>query len=238
MLKGKWIKKIVLVIIILLVLMIGALAIYARNPYTALEAMTDEINKITSEEVTVYEDGNEISFTVSNPIKNIVFIPGGLVTADSYSYLAYQLALAGYDVTIAKAPFHLAILNPFIGRGFIDEEIDNVVIGHSLGGVVGSMLASGNDLVDQVILLGSYPIQDLSDKDVLYISAEHDIMMNMEEFEGSFALVSEVNQIDIEGGNHAQFGWYGPQRGDGEAEMDTLSQQDLVIGYILDFINE
>ena len=232
-----FIVKVLIVLGIFIGVLMLALTVYWTTSYTSLEAMDEAIETIETSDVTVEENFNSITFTVDDPIKNIIFIPGGLVYADAYSYLAYSLAVEGYNVTIAKAPFNLAILHPFIGRGFIDKDLDNVVIGHSLGGVVGSILSSGNENVQEVILLGSYPIQDLSDKDVLYISAEHDIMMNMEEFEGSFELVNQVNQIDITGGNHAQFGWYGPQRGDGEAEMDTLTQQNLTKTYILNFIN-
>ena len=48
---------------------------------------------------------------------------------------------------------------------------------------------------------------------------------------------SENIIFNIDGGNHAQFGWYGPQKGDGTAEMTTLEQQNIVISQILLFLD-
>lgn len=221
---------------VLLLLIIG-LGIYSSTSYTALDEMFEAIDAIEDDGVTFYEDRDEIRYSVENPIMNIVFIPGGLVTPDSYEYLAYNLALNGYDVVIAKAIFNLAILNPWIGKEFLSETLDNVIIGHSLGGVTASNVFSGNDLVSTVILLGSYPINDLTDKDVLFIEAEYDLGMDPEAFNASMVHVNNNAIIEsIDGGNHAQFGWYGPQKGDGEAELDTITQQDIVVDIIIDYL--
>jgi hypothetical protein len=225
-------------IIAFVLLLLFALSIYAGGAYTALEEMTEQMETLDISSLTIHEDYDEISYTVDDPIKNILFIPGGLVTPDSYSYLAMSLALEGYNVTIVKSIFYLAILSPNRAVKFIDDDLDNVIIGHSLGGIVASMVAAKQDLIGTVILLGSYPIKDITDKDTLLISAEFDLGMDPEAFDDSLQYVNdEKTIIDIEGGNHAQFGWYGPQKGDGEAEMSTLVQQDLVIQYILDYIN-
>ncbi len=53
----------------------------------------------------------------------------------------------------------------------------------------------------------------------------------------SLQYVNEDNIIfNIAGGNHAQFGWYGPQKGDGTAGIDTVTQQNIVVSYIIGFI--
>ncbi|MDC0558837.1 alpha/beta hydrolase [Candidatus Izimaplasma bacterium] len=233
----KIMKRTVIGILVVILVMIVGLTVYSSTSYEALDEMHDEVSSIESTDVTRTEDNDEITFTVDNPLMQIVFIPGGLVEPDSYEYLAYMLAKNGFNVTIAKAFFNLAILTPNYAKRFLSEELDNVIIGHSLGGVVASMVASNNDLVDQVILLGSYPIRDLTDKEVLIITAEHDLGMDQESFDDSLELVSEDTIVfDIVGGNHAQFGWYGPQKGDGEAEIDTLVQQGIVLQKILEFI--
>lgn len=223
----------------LILILFIAVNIYASTSYMALDEMYDALADVESDVVTFYEDKDELRYTVDSPLKNIIFIPGGLVSANSYEYLAYSLALEGYNVTIAKAPYNLAILNPWIGKEFLSDDLDNVVIGHSLGGVTASMVFSGIDTVSTMILLGSYPIQDISDKDTLYISAEYDLGMDPEAFTDSFQFVNDNKTIiDISGGNHAQFGWYGPQKGDGEASIDTLTQQNLVVSYIVSYLNE
>ena len=159
----KLLRRIIIGIVAFIVILFFALFIYSRNPYTALEEMDDAIALVDDSNITYYEDRDEIRYSVDNPIKNIIFIPGGLVTPDSYKYLAISLAAEGYEVVIAKAPFNLAILNPFIGKEFLSNTIDNVIIGHSLGGVTASSVFSGNDSVEAMIFLGSYPIKDVKD---------------------------------------------------------------------------
>ncbi len=233
----KKIKKILLGLLIFVLLLFVGLTIYASNPYHPLQEMDDSINSLDTSNITIIDKNRSIQYIVDNPKKQIVFIPGGLVEPKSYEYLAVKLALAGYNVTIFKPFYDLAILTPNYAKMYLSDTLDNVVIGHSLGGVVASQLSSKNDLVSTVILLGSYPIKDLTDKKVLLITAEHDINMDQDKFNESFKYLNdEAVHTNIVGGNHAQFGWYGPQKGDGEAEIDTLSQQDLTVDLILDFI--
>ena len=221
----------------LTLILLIAITIYASTSYTALEASNEAINTLETSNITKTSSSRHITLTVSNPKANIVFVPGGLVEPDSYLYLATSLAVEGYNVTIFKPFFNLAIFTPNFAAKYLNEDLDNIVIGHSLGGVVASMFSSENDLVDKIIFMGSYPIQDLNDKDVLIISAEHDIAMDEEAFNDSLTLVNDDTiQFMIDGGNHAQFGWYGPQKGDGDPEISTIAQQTIVIEQILLFI--
>ena len=233
----KILKRTIISILLLFILLIIALVIYSRGSYQPLDEMEDSISSLDLTNVEIYEDMDEVRYTVPNPIKQIVFIPGGLVEPQSYNYLAASLAAEGYNVTIAKLLFNLAILTPNYAKRFLSEDLDNVVIGHSLGGVVGSLLASGNSLVDEVVLLGSYPIKDLTDKKVMIITAEFDLGMDEESFNKSLKYLSDETIYNIEDGNHAQFGWYGPQKGDGDALIDTLTQQNIVVTKILEFIS-
>lgn len=235
----KKIKKILIVLFIVVVVLFIALNIYASNPYEAHDEMFGALEVIKSDTVTFYEDKDELRFTIENPLKNIVFIPGGLVEPNVYQYLGYSLALEGYNVTIAKAPYNLAIFNQSIGKKFLSDDLENIVIGHSLGGVTASMVFSGNDAVSTLIFLGSYPVKDLQDKTTLFLDAEFDLGMDPDAFQNSLKYVNDENTIiSIEGGNHAQFGWYGPQKGDGVATIDNLTQQKIVVNYIVQFLEE
>ena len=233
----KWLKRIVIGLTSVFLLLVIGLFIYSSGSYEALAEMSDQIALIDDTEVTIEESYNSIKYTVEDPLKNIIFVPGGLVEPDSYSYLALSLAVEGYNVTIIKALFNLAIITPNQAARFIDDSLDNVIIGHSLGGVVASMVASKNDEITQIVMMGSYPIKDVTAKKALLITAEFDLGMDQAEFDEHLKFVTEetVNHY-IEGGNHAQFGWYGSQKGDGDATISTLTQQNLVIQYILDFI--
>ncbi len=232
----KELKRIFLGFVIVAVLGLTAITAFYLNSYKALDEQFSEIATLGMDGITFHLDNDEISYKVENPKKNIVFVPGGLVEPDAYSFLALSLAKEGYDVTISKALFNLAIFTPNRSSRFLSDELDNVVIGHSLGGVTASMMAEGNELVDAVIFLGSYPVADLKDKDVYLILAEHDLGLDLDKVEDSFQYTTFETVFMIDGGNHAQFGWYGPQRGDGEAEMTTLEQHQIVIEKIIEYI--
>ncbi len=229
-------RRFILVVVIVMLMGFIVLTGFYLNSYTALDEQFDELSVLEMEDITYHVDGDEISFKVEDPIKNIVFVPGGLVNPDAYTYLALGLAKEGYDVTISKALFNLAIFTPNKANKFLRDDLENVVIGHSLGGVTASLMASDNQLVSEVIFLGSYPIADLTDKEVFIILAEHDLGMDLEKVNQSLEYTSNETVFMIEGGNHAQFGWYGPQRGDGEAEIPTLEQQQITIRKIIEYI--
>ncbi|QWB95259.1 alpha/beta hydrolase [Mycoplasmatota bacterium] len=230
-------KRILLIILVVFISMIVGLKVYTLDSSKPTDEMYDAIELIDTSSLTIEDKFDHISYLNEDPIKNIVFIPGGKVDPSSYAYLAINLAIEGYDVTIVKTLFNLAILTPQYGKRFLNDNLDNVVIGHSLGGTVASMFSSKNELVDQMVFLASYPIKDVSDKDVLMMTAEFDGLLDLEEVETSkIYLNEETTYIDINGGNHAQFGWYGEQKGDKEASITTKVQQDLIINYILEFI--
>jgi hypothetical protein len=218
--------------------MILGLFIYTRDSYEPLEQMYDEISLLNLEDIEIIDDIDQLSYFVDQPKKNIVIIPGGKVKPESYTYLAIMLALEGYDVTIVKTVFNLAILTPNYGSRFLKDDIDNVVIGHSLGGTVASMFSSEDNRVKDIIFLASYPISDVSDKHVLIITGQYDLVLDQKNISESEALLPEDHVVyEITGGNHAQFGWYGEQKGDGTSTITTKEQQDVIINQIIDFIS-
>ena len=219
-----------------LLIMLG-LFVYTIDSYGPLKEMYDEIDFLDLEGIEIINDMDQISYKVTDPKKNIVIIPGGKVKPESYQYLAVKLALSGYDVTIVKTLFNLAILTPNYGARFLKNDIDNVVIGHSLGGTVGSMFSRGDDRVSSMVFLASYPISDVSDKNVLVLTAEFDLVLDSNSFEENVNLLPEnYVSYEISGGNHAQFGWYGMQKEDGIAEITTKIQQDIIINKIHNFL--
>lgn len=217
--------------------MVFGLFIYTIDSYEPLQEMKDEIELLDLSGIEIINDFDQISYRVTNPKKNLVIIPGGKVKPESYQYLGVKLALSGYDVTIVKTLFNLAILTPNYGSRFIKDDIDNVVIGHSLGGTVGSMFSSGDDRISSIVFLASYPISDVSDKNVLVLTGEFDLVLDKNRFEESISLLPDVFvSYEISGGNHAQFGWYGKQKEDGVADISTKIQQDIIINQILEFL--
>ena len=51
-------------------------------------------------------------------------------------------------------------------------------------------------------------------------------------------LPAETAFVAVEGGNHAQFGWYGPQPGDRAATIGREAQQALVVEAIAALLDE
>jgi hypothetical protein len=51
-------------------------------------------------------------------------------------------------------------------------------------------------------------------------------------------LPEDTKYIVIEGGNHPQFGYYGPQKGDGKASISLLEQQKITVDEILALIEQ
>ena len=165
-----------------------------------------------------------------------VFYPGGKVEASAY--LPYMAAVAekGYLCILLKVPFQLAILDMNAAGDVLAEYPDIstwVVGGHSLGGVAAAHFAADADPpIAGLVLLASYPNEDLSQKDlaVASITATNDEVLDWDKYEEAGAyLPARATFTSIEGGNHSQFGMYGHQKGDGQASISQKEQQDEVV---------
>lgn len=95
--------------------------------------------------------------------------------------------------------------------------------GHSMGGAMASNYAAKNqDKLEGLILLASYIYGDYPDNKTLTIYGT----LNTSVWE---KIDYEKNIIAIQGGNHAQFGNYGKQKGDAEATISREEQQDITV---------
>ena len=115
-----------------------------------------------------------------------------------------------------------------------------VVGGHSLGGVAASDFASKNNMVDGVVLLASYPMNDnlkKMGKDVLSIWGSKDGVVNFKDLIKSREKLPEnTTYVEVEGANHSQFGDYGLQRGDNEAIITSEKQMNITYKNIVKFL--
>lgn len=86
-----------------------------------------------------------------------------------------------------------------------------------------------------LILLAAYPTKPLrEDLKVITIYGSEDGVLNMAKIEeGKQYLPIGSELYELAGGNHAQFGNYGPQRGDGEAAISADEQQKKTVELIL-----
>jgi hypothetical protein len=157
----------------------------------------------------------------------LVFIPGAKVDPLAYAAALVGVVDDGVTVVITKPTLNLAFFDfrPLSDFTALAPEVkDWFVGGHSLGGVRACQLTEGTD---GLVLFGSYCATDLSEADLaaLSISGSEDGLSTPEKIdEAAHLLPADTVFVVIEGGNHAGFGAYGPQPGDGEA---TIPDADI-----------
>ena len=171
----------------------------------------------------------------------MIFYPGAKVEAAAYTPLLSRLAADGLDVFLVEMPLHFAFLGINAAEGLTEEYAYShwILAGHSLGGVAASSWAAKHpETVDGLVLLASYPTERLTVPAFLSIYGDRDQVLNRESYERSRSLwPTGAEESVIPGGNHAQFGDYGPQRGDGEAEISSREQWDLTAEIIMNWLN-
>jgi hypothetical protein len=165
----------------------------------------------------------------------IIFYPGAKVEETAYLPMLSKLQEKGYTCVLVKMPLRFA----FLGANSADEYYDKYpdikswyLSGHSLGGAMASSYASDNeDLVDGLILLGAYVYGDFNPENSITIYGENDLGLDKSK-------IGDVNVYEIKDGNHAGFGYYGIQKGDGELIITREKQQDTAANLIDIFIRE
>jgi len=220
----------------------GALAVYISDYYHA--DATAEAAMETTEDVSVFVKDDWVEFMPADTDADkadtgIVFYPGGKVEYTAYAPLMQDFAEEGYFCAVVKMPFNLAVLNSNAAKDVKEAhpKITNWIIGgHSLGGVMAAKYAAISDF-DGLFLLAAYANTDLSDKDIPVVSVygSADGVLNMDEYEVSKSnLPADLMEHVIQGGNHAQFGSYGLQEGDGEATIPAESQRAQAVQIVLE----
>lgn len=202
---------------------------------------------ISDERVTVSTEGF-IAFEPQAARRSIGFVmyPGGRVQAEAYAPLTRALAEEGFFSAIVYAPLNLSLFNSSAARRVIDAHPDIaywVVGGHSLGGVAASRFANGNpDTVDGLAFVASVPFPGLNlnerdDLAVISIYGSLDALLTVEDVADSVDdLPAETIFVEVVGGNHANFGWYGEQSGDAPAEISREDQQNQTVAALVDFM--
>ena len=197
----------------------------------------------SSEKVTVTKEGYAYFFDGPGEDKALIFYPGALVETESYSQIMYMLAENGVDTFLVDMPFRIA----FLGMDRADDIIAShtykewYMSGHSLGGMLASeYCVQTKNEISGLVLLAAYPIRKLEGGiPVCLICGSDDLVLSWEKYEDSKALYTgRVDELDIKGGNHAQFGSYGEQIGDGKASVSPDEQKRITADEIIRFVND
>lgn len=230
---------ILLSIITALTIIIGACSIYLCTYYHADKEAIAAFSTSDNISVTTLKNGN-IVFTPKNATKGFIFYPGGKVDHNAYQPLMAALAREGILCVLVEMPFRLAVFDINAAEGIQAQypDIKNWYIGgHSLGGsMAASYLAKHKNEYEGLILLGSYTTTDLSSNNlnVLSIYGSEDRILNKEKYEQNKTnLPNNFTEIIIDGGNHAQFGMYGTQNGDGTPNISNKEQINLTVSHII-----
>lgn len=172
----------------------------------------------------------------------LIFYPGAKVEYTSYLPICYELAENGIDCFLVKMPCNLAFLGQKKAQGLIEDYTYKnwYLSGHSLGGAMAaSFAAEHQDEIDGLILLAAYPTKSLGVEgfSVLSVYGSEDGVLNMEKVEeGRKLMPADYTEVCIEGGNHAYFGDYGEQKGDGEAKITREEQTRQTADEIINMI--
>lgn len=170
----------------------------------------------------------------------LVFYPGARV--DPYSYLPPLAQLshtAGVRVVIAKVALNLALTDTrtVTDVAALAGDYESIVVaGHSLGGVQ-ACLQADDPTVSHLVLFASFCANDLSARDnleVLTLLGSRDGLTDLTQVNDASVLLPEgAMSVTIDGANHASFGAYGPQSGDGTA---TISQRDAAHAVVAEVV--
>ncbi len=237
------ILKILICLAILVVVCIAGFFIYTANYYHS----TVSIDELSQEHktLTYREEKNLVTIYPEDPSETgIIFYPGGKVEFTAYASQLTLLAEEGYTCYIVKMPLNFAFLDMDAASNVIERnaEINSwYLAGHSLGGAMAEAYAADNTKeLDGLILLAAYGTKDISDTGlrVLNIYGSNDQVLNMDKMKSNEKnLPSSLKTVEINEGNHAQFGTYGEQKGDGIAEISPERQREDAAKMMLRFIN-
>ncbi len=230
-------RKVKIGIIVIIVIMLAYFAFTFLSYNHAEKTATDYLNGTDKVNVTKIDNGLFVDGYGNDTA--LIFYPGAKVEYTSYLPMFCNLASKGVDCYLVEMPLNFAIF----GENEADSIIDKTnythyfMSGHSLGGYVASSYLSHTNRTDGLILLAAYPTEKI-DKPVLSIYGTKDNVLNMEKYNESKPLMSNLTEYVINGGNHAQFGYYGNQSGDNSSKITPQNQQSQSVEVILDFIDE
>jgi hypothetical protein len=226
-------KKTLIAILALVIVLFIAFFIYASDYYRADETANAVLQ---SEAVTRVED----NFIVLSPAEAgdtaMIFYPGAKVEYTAYLPLLEKITQSSNITCIlVKMPFNMAIFDPDAADDIISRfpDIENwYIAGHSMGGAMASDYASKNqDKIKGLILLGAYIYGDYPVENALTIYGSFNTSVEEK-------IDYTENIVVIEGGNHAQFGNYGKQKGDTDATISSQEQQEIAVEAIREFLEK
>ena len=187
-------------------------------------------------------------FQPSQPAQTgLIFYPGGLVDPAAYAPLMKKLSDQGIMTVIVPMPLDLAIFGVNKANDVIAAYPGIkqwIISGHSLGGSMAAEFAKSHpSAVAGIAFLAAYPADttNLSTLPIKIVSVHgsNDGLATEPKIQNSLKnLPVDTKVVTIEGGNHSQYGNYGPQAGDGTATINREDQQEQTVNAVMELVNE
>jgi hypothetical protein len=196
----------------------------------------------------VNETTNIIELIPTGNYENVlIFYPGAFVDPAAYLPLCGRLTKHNIKCIIVKMPLRSAVFGytkPMKEKLLQESDKKYVLAGHSHGAEMAARFVyEFPGVFNKLILLGTrYPANYSlaeSDAKVLKIYASEDgIELSYKVEQNKSKLPENTRYVLIEGGNHAQFGYYKFQPGDYPSKISRKQQQELVFNEMLRFIKD
>lgn len=225
-------KNIILTLGIILITSLVGFILWANTPYPADD---EALSALESTEDYLVNQSNFIVFTPAKEYNSgVVIYPGARVDPKAYAPLCKYLVEEYHVCIIVPMPLNLAIFGinkADEARAMFPEIKYWVMVGHSLGGSMAARYLKSHEedkTLKGISFLASYSDVDLSKLEILATSfrGTNDNIFSKDTW---LKTQSNLNPkystfTEIEGGNHAWFGYYGEQMGDGEATISHYEQ--------------
>lgn len=219
------------------------LVLFYQNMSYKSKVDVEQYQNLNSD-ISIKKTGDALWIDGKGEKNALIFYPGAMVEYTSYLPVLYEVAKQGMDVFLVKMPCNFAILGQNKAEKIMEKnKYKNWYIGgHSLGGAVAGMYASKHlDELRGLDLLAAYSTKEVKADgfSVLSIYGSEDKVLNRENLKKNAKhLPKDTKYICIEGGNHAQMGNYGEQKGDGKARISAKEQQEQVATAICEMIQK
>lgn len=240
--KSKIIKKRIITLSTVLIIFVIGFFIWLSNGYSLQENDMKYLQSNSKVEVTVDENYTYFTPKNVNATKGFIFYPGERVDASSYAKLCNNVASYGYRVVAVDMPFNYANFGKNKATKVIEDnpQITKWVIGgDSIGGTVACEYAVNNKNVEGIVLISSYPRENISELGfkVLSLWGSKDNVVDYKKLINSKEqLPKDTKYVEIEGANHSQFANYGMYSGDEEALISSDEQMDITVRNIVNFL--
>jgi hypothetical protein len=219
--------------------------VWAETPPSPME---QALNALQSDLNVTVISGKWLTFkpTTINYTTGLIIYPGGRVDYRSYAPLAHAIANEGYLTIIVHMPLNLAVFGANAANDVIAShpEITWAIGGHSLGGTMAAQYAFENpSKIGGLVLWAAYPASGNNMSSyilqVTTIHGSNDGLVSTAQIQSSLDMLPPTTvYVEIAGGNHAQFGYYGDQSGDNQATITREAQQTQTLNATVKLLRE